>query len=1003
MAKKTSKERRAAAARASQIERSKGTSKKDLHSQGKDKAAGRKSGNKKKAVIICAIAVLAVAAIAFSLWFFVFRDKEDVPEGITYVYNAELGGYEIKMTDKAVTTVTIPDEIDGIPVVAIAKGGFAGCAKLTSISIPDTVEYIGAGAFSGCESLGFTEYNNGKYLGNSGNPYLVLVTVRNDEQLTAYQTEASTKIIYDYAFGELEYMNYVIITDNVKQIGVGAFAMCKELAQITILPGTEYIGDYAFYSCEKLTTVAFSGADPSIGAYAFASCKSLLNVTLPYAMTEVSDGMFKDTGIIALNIPDTVTRIGKYAFSGCTSLNMPTFPSKLESIDSYAFQSCFASSKAEIELSLADSNIKHIGAYAFKECTGLGMVNLPKTLCDLGNGAFSGCGGMTVFSIDAEAPITYLPTAVLENCTKLVVVSLSNAISSYGDYSFYGCTALQTIPVTDTLKSIGAGAFGMCTALTAAVIPNSVTALGESVFRGSSLVSVTLPENLTGIPSYAFSACKKLKNIYINNGGSNNENIIPATVKSIGTDAFYNCEALESLTLPSGLASIADGAFDGCTRLTLAELPETLTDLGYISEETLFSGYDTLDSFHKALGSSFTYTEYEGGLYAGTAENPYMIFVGLKDTSATEITLHADTRVIASGAFYYASTLKAAALPSGLKVIGSYAFGKCTALASIEIPSTVSVMMNGAFYGCKALTSVNIPSVLTALPDYAFYDCEKLKSIVLPDGLETVGLSAFYNCAALTKAEFGGEPDGLANAFYGCDDYEYTTDGGVLYLGNAENPYLVLVEAADKTITSYTVKDGTKYIHASAFYGCRSLTAVSIPQTVIQIGSGAFVGCTALTSVSLPSGVTRIAMGTFAECTALTSVSAPGVTVIDDGNSYYATSGAFAGCTALTSLVTGGLESIGVYAFYGCTSLVSLELTDMLTSIGSYAFCGCTSLERMRIPSSVTKVGYNVFDGCTALGTVEIGAAYEHAGFDPAWLDQSSVDMTNYIHVKRGA
>lgn len=987
MAKKTSRERRASAARASQIKRAKkGTSYNAKYSVQKKKGVG-----KKKIIIISAISVLVLAAIAFSVWFFVFRN--DDTEGMEFAYNAELGGYEVRATDKNITSAEIPEKIDGVPVVAIAKNGFSDCKKLESISIPDSVFYIGAGAFGGCESLKYTEYNNGKYLGNSDNPYLVLITVRNDEELTAFQTEASTKIIYDYAFGELEYMSLVIITDNVKQIGVGAFAQCAQLAEILIYPGTEYIGDYAFYYCKKLSTVTFGGADPKIGAYVFSGCTSLLNVTLPYSMTEIADGMFKDTGIISLTIPDSVKRIGKHAFDGCTAFNMPTLPTNLESIDSYAFNSCFASSGNKQSLILSSTGIKHIGAYAFSGCTGISLVDLPGTLCDLGAGAFSGCSGLVTFNINRGSVITQLPDAVLENCESLVNVTLPSTVSSYGNYAFYNCTALEKFPVTDSLRTIGAGTFGQCTSLKAAVIPDTVTEIGEDAFRAAAnLESVTLPSALTDISSRAFYGCKKLTDINI-----------PSTVKSIGSDAFYSCEALASLELPDGLVKIADGAFDECKSLSLTVLPEALTSLGYINENNLFSGYESTDNHYRALGTSFSYTEYEGGQYAGTAENPYMIFVSLKDMSATEITLHADTRIIASGAFYYATKLSSVTLPSGLTTVGDYAFGKCTSLTEITLLSTVSVIMNGAFYGCKNLTDVTLLSALTDLPEYAFYECEKLENVEIAGTLRSVGNSAFYNCAALVSLKVDEQTSGLADAFYGCTDYEYTTDGGVLYLGNAENPYLVLVEAADKTLTSYTVKSGTKFIHSSAFYNCAALVSVTVPESVTQIGSGAFAYCSALASVTLPSGITKIAMGTFAGCTSLASVSAPGVTSIEDGSIYYANSGAFAGCTSLRSVVTGRLEKIGIYAFYGSTALASLELSDALTEIGDYAFAGCTSLGSMRIPKSVLSVGGSVFDGCTSLGTVEIEAEFEHSGFAASWLDQTNVNMTSYIHVKRGA
>ena len=154
------------------------------------------------------------------------------------------------------------------------------------------------------------------------------------------------------------------------------------------------------------------------------------------------------------------------------------------------------------------------------------------------------------------------------------------------------------------------------------------------------------------------------------------------------------------------------------------------------------------------------------------------------------------------------------------------------------------------------------------------------------------------------------------------------------------------------------------YIGSYAFYGCTSLTSITIPNGVTSISSYTFDGCTSLTSVTIGSGVTSIGSSAFYNCTSLTSVTIPkSVTSIGDY--------AFYGCTNLTSVTIGsGVTSIGSSAFYNCTSLTSVTIPKNVTSIGDYAFYGCTSLTSVKIGSGVTSIGSYAFYNCTSLTSI---------------------------------
>jgi len=236
------------------------------------------------------------------------------------------------------------------------------------------------------------------------------------------------------------------------------------------------------------------------------------------------------------------------------------------------------------------------------------------------------------------------------------------------------------------------------------------------------------------------------------------------------------------------------------------------------------------------------------------------------------------------------------------------------------------------------------------------------------------------------------------SAFYGCSSLPVID--GIRYADT------YLVEATDKTLSTYTIKESTRWIGENAFESCGSLTSITIPNSVTSIGdgafpygssltspvynehifaympksylgdytipagiksiaSGAFSGCSSLTSVTIPNSVTSIGWAAFEECSSLTSVTIP-ESVTSIGNH------AFSGCTGLTS-VTIGSGVIGRNAFLFCENLYSVTLGDGVTSIEDEAFWGCR-LGEITIPKSVINIGKLAFSDCS-LGYINVDAA----------------------------
>ena len=253
----------------------------------------------------------------------------------------------------------------------------------------------------------------------------------------------------------------------------------------------------------------------------------------------------------------------------------------------------------------------------------------------------------------------------------------------------------------------------------------------------------------------------------------------------------------------------------------------------------------------------------------------------------------------------------------------------------------------------KGITTAIIPTTVTykrktysvtRIGDWAFYDCSSLTSVTIPNSVTSIGVAAFYGCSALPVV------DNLRYA----DTY--------------------LVEAVDRSLSTYTIKAGTKWIGDFAFSSCHALTSITIPNSVTSIGEGAFAWCSALTSITIPNSVTSIGEGAFACCYSLTSITIPNsVTSIGKAafllipNIVY--KGKDKGAPWGARSVNGYEEGFLVYAdekkttLLACSAAATGEITipNSVKRIGREAFIHCSSLTSLTIPNSVKRIGKDAF------------------------------------------
>ena len=410
--------------------------------------------------------------------------------------------------------------------------------------------------------------------------------------------------------------------------------------------------------------------------------------------------------------------------------------------------------------------------------------------------------------------------------------------------------------------------------------------------------------------------------------------VIEEGVTNIGREAFDDCENLTSVSIPSTVTRIGSAAFQFCKKLTSV----------YIAD---LEAWCKIEFHDNPLGQ-------DANLF-------------LDGKLVTELVIPDSVTTIYDYTFAGCTSLTSVVIPNGVTSIGEAAFNRCTGLVTVEIPDSVMSIGGAAFGGCSSLTGVAIPEGVTGILGGTFRGCTSLTSITIPDSVTSVGQEAFYNCTSLTFNVY---------------------DNGK-YLGNAQNPYLALIQPVDKQVTSCVIHENTKVVADYAFAYHTYMTSVSIPYGLTRISECAFRGCKGLTDVTIPDSVTHIEWGAFDGCKNLTSVIiGNGVTSIGDSAFGYCSNllavtipdnvtdlGAytFQECTGLTDVTIGnGLTSIGEYTFQFCTSLKNVTLGKNVTYIGERAFDNCGGLISMTIPGNVTGFGDNVFADCIGLTSVTI-------------------------------
>lgn len=518
-------------------------------------------------------------------------------------------------------------------------------------------------------------------------------------------------------------------------------------------------------------------------------------------------------------------------------------------------------------------------------------------------------------SLDGHT-VKQIGSYAFEKNTTLTSVSIPETVTELEYYAFKGCTSLTAVTIPSGLTSagsLGSGAFSGCSALTTVQFGSGLASIPGALFEGTGLKTVTLPESVTSIGSWAFANCAKLEQVSF-----------PAGLTSIDLSAFENCTALTAVTLPKRLTELGSAVFKNCSALKSVWIPKSLTDNG--------------------LGDGFKGC-----------------------TALTDITFETGITKIADRQFD-GSPIKSITIPGTVTTVGMSAFSDCANLTAIDLPTSVTEI-DGYAFSSTGLTAVTLPKHLRELGTDAFAGCTALKSVFIPLSLQTAS-SPFRNCTALTDVTFeDGRTELPDTLLRGSGIRQLTVPQTVTKIGYS-------AFAGCTQLTAITLPAGLRELGNEAFKGCTALTGVALPDSLTALGYGVFRDCSALTAAEFPAGIDPVSWSSgssmLRNCTSLRSVKLP-KTVSSLGNYFFAGctalerivlpdsvteigSNLFNGCTALTDVtLSTNLQAIPENTFYGCVSLQKLVAPYAVTKIGKTAFANCTSLTELTLLRNVTE------------------------------------------------
>ena len=646
--------------------------------------------------------------------------KVVVEKGITYV------GIRAFYDCSEMTSVSLPTTLE-----TMGADVFMYCTGLTSVTIPDGVTFISGDFFLGCTSLKSVTLPDS--LRNAGG-----CTFKDCASLTSVRLPA-----------------------NLRYITWRMFKDCTSLTSVTIPRGTVEVKKEAFDGCTSLKNVTFTG-----------SAADWKGVTIRPGNTALTSAAIKCIGSTVLTAPTLTLSVSKKgqptlkwsAVSGAAGYQLwCSYDGGNDYDPSYRWLA--NNDKTATSYTVPADTLKKGQTYTFKvrAVTSSGAVgSFSKEVTFTYNPAASlaaptvtaglddqGYPALTWPAVpDAAQYEVYRDASEDGNFAQLAAVTsnsyTNSAVLTDGAAYYYKVRALDSdgeagpfsdvVSVTYTARPalVASGKCGDSASwkLDADGVL-TITGAGPMADYGAygpwyiahltDIKKVVVQEGVTTIGDHAFANLSYVTSV-----------TIPSSITSIGAHAFEKCRLGGAVTLPEGLTAIGDFAFSGSGMASLT-LPESLRTIG--NSAFLFCSLREL-------------TIPDGVTSIGTG--------AFCNASLTSVKLPASGVTLGDSLFQECENLTDVTLPADLTVIGPSMFENCGSLKNVTIPSGVTHIGNAAFAACEALPEIRLPDGMEALGSEAFVGCRAVTKVYIPRSLTSIGEAAFRICEGLTDVYYGG-------------------------------------------------------------------------------------------------------------------------------------------------------------------------------------------------------------------------------------------------------
>ena len=492
--------------------------------------------------------------------------------------------------------VTIPSGIS-----SIGESAFSCCTSMSSLTIEGNVSVFGNSAFYRCEGLSSIYYNSSASGSYDIYSYVFYNAGRNTAGLTL-QLGSSAVVpagLFDApSESVLPYITSIVISDGAQQVN---YTMLEHgfpsLRSVSIPSSVTTLSEDFIVACSSARVE--DGGVYYLGRFAVGLSGSQSQISLRDDTVAIMQGAFENGGsITSLTVPDSVEYISRDVLSGCTSLQTLSLP--------YLGSSSSDSSNAYLGYLFGATSYSGNSAYVPSSLTSVtvraGIV---------GNYAFSG--------------LTSLREVVLSQAV------ISSGVSSIGDYAFNNCSSLEEISIPQSVTDIGQYAFSGCRADIVWEGTPQINTIGSYAFAGYLGSSLEIPSSVTSISRNALSGCRSLNTLtipFVGSGSgsyshfgyifgassySSNSSYVPSSLTTvvitggseIGDYAFYNCRNITRIVIPSTVYSIGSNAFYGCN------------SLGYVFYDGEESAWNGISGYDNVTATVYYYSESEiyGGNY----------------------------------------------------------------------------------------------------------------------------------------------------------------------------------------------------------------------------------------------------------------------------------------------------------------------------------------------------------------------------------------------------